>query len=41
MKLISNKYNTVKKFKFPNLGLNPIPLDLQADALPVGPNRKP
>ena len=23
------------------MGLNPIPLDPQADALPVGPNRKP
>ena len=35
------KYNAIKNFKCPKLGLNPIPLDPQADALPVEPNRKP
>ena len=35
------KYNAIKKFKCPKLGLNPIPLDPQAIALPVEPNRKP
>ena len=28
-------------FKCPKLGLNPISLNPQADALPVEPNRKP
>ena len=30
----------LKTFKCPKLGLNPIPLHPQADALPVEPNRK-
>ena len=36
-----SKYNAIKKFKCPKLGLNLIHLDPQADALPVEPNRKP
>ena len=30
----------LKSFKFPKLGLNPIPSEPQTDALPVEPNRK-
>ena len=36
-----SKYNAIIKFKCPKLVLNPIPLDSQADALPVEPNRNP
>ena len=41
MNLLVSKCNEIKKFKCPNQGSNPIPLDPQTDALPVEPNRKP